>query len=127
MTGLSLLFVSRTCIFGNVAPNLLHNVRVPSPRQLQVPYAVTNNSNMIYGNLYEFTPSAATPTLVLFDVRREVPYFYDTLGLTFLACVATCDQESATSWWSAALAHTITCAPTTPHPSVQTSSPYHGQ
>ncbi len=31
--------------------------------------------------VYEFRPSAATPTIVLFDVRREVPYFYDTFGL----------------------------------------------
>ena len=78
-------------------------------------------------NLYEFRPSAATPTIVLFDVRREVPYFYDTFGLIFLVRVATCDQESAAPWWSAALAHTIACAPTTPQPSAQTSSPYHGR
>ena len=36
---------------------------------------------------YEFMPSAATPTLILFDVCREVPYFYNTFGsLTFGLC-----------------------------------------
>ena len=39
---------------------------------------------------YKFRPSAATPTIVLFDVRREVPYFYDIFGLIFLVRVATC-------------------------------------
>jgi hypothetical protein len=71
----------------------------------------------------------ATPSLISFDIRREVPYFYNTFGLKFLACVvATCDQDlMAAPWWSAALAHTIACAPTTPQQSAQTSSPYHVQ
>ncbi len=28
--------------------------------------------------VYEFRPSLATPILLLVDVRRDVPFFYDT-------------------------------------------------
>ena len=75
---------------------------------------------------YEFRPSLATPILFLVDVRRDVPNFYNTFLVRIVASVATPDQASAASWWSAALAHTIPRCMPMPQPSAQVSSPHHG-
>ncbi len=40
---------------------------------------------------FEFRPSLATPILFLVDVRRDVPYFYDTFLVQIVASVATPD------------------------------------
>ena len=101
-----------TAVFGS-----FRNIRTPT-------------SEVIVGHIcalrYEFRPSLATPILFLVDVRRDVPFFYDTFLVQIVADVATPDQALAAPWWSAALAHTNAYDPTTSHPSAHISPPHHG-
>ena len=77
--------------------------------------------------MYEFKPSLATPITFYFDLRRNVPYFYDTFWVQKYFPVAALDVIPDAPWWSAALTHTIACGRVVPQPSAQVSSPHHGQ
>ncbi len=58
--------------------------------------------------LYEFDASPETVIEVVLNLRRNVPYFYDTLWVgkfTLVSALILCLKQP---WWSVALAHTIT-------------------
>ncbi len=87
---------------------------------------IDTSSREIDVKYYEFRPSLAAPILFLVDVRRDVPFFYDTFLVRIVAAAATPDQALAAPWWSAALAHTDAYDPTTPHLSAHVLPPHHG-
>ncbi len=57
---------------------------------------------------YEFKRGTATPIIFIFDLRRNVPYFYDTFWVKKITLVAALNAIPNAPWWSEALVHTIT-------------------
>jgi hypothetical protein len=53
--------------------------------------------------------------LFIFNLRRYLPYFYDTFWVKKITPVAELYVIPNTTWWSVALTHTIAwCMPTPP-------------
>ena len=80
-----------------------------------------------WGRCNEFNASPETVVEVVLNLRRNLPYFYDTLWVvkfTLVSALILCPKQP---WWSVALAHTITWCMTMPQPSAQVSSSHHGQ
>jgi len=48
------------------------------------------------------------PIIFIFDLRRDVPNFYDTFWVKKITLVAALNSIPDAPWCSAALAHTIT-------------------
>ncbi len=58
--------------------------------------------------LYEFKRDTATSIIFIFDLRGNVPHFYDTFWVKKITLVAALNAIPDAPWWSVALAHTIT-------------------
>ena len=74
---------------------------------------------------YEFNMGPETVVEVVLNLRRNVPYFYDTcwvIKFTLVSALILCPKQP---WWSAALAHIIISCKTAPQPSAQMSSSHH--
>jgi hypothetical protein len=74
---------------------------------------------------YEFNMGPETVVEVVLNLRRNVPYFYDTcwvIKFTLVSALILCPKQP---WWSAALAHIIISCKTAPQPSAQVSSSHH--
>jgi hypothetical protein len=65
--------------------------------------------------------------LFIFDVRRIVPYLYDTLWVRKFIVASRLGFVSGAPWWQAVLVPTIACGAAQPQPSAQASSTHHGQ
>jgi hypothetical protein len=48
---------------------------------------------------YNFKRGFATPIIFIFDLRRNVPYFYDTFGVKNFTPVAELDVIPDATWW----------------------------
>jgi hypothetical protein len=48
------------------------------------------------------------PIIYIFDLRINVPYFYDTFRIKKITLVAALNAIPDAPWWSVALVHTIT-------------------
>jgi hypothetical protein len=60
-------------------------------------------------NTNSLNSSPATPIISFFDLRRNLPYFYDTLWVQKFTPVAAINVIPDAPWWSEALTHTIAC------------------
>ena len=76
---------------------------------------------------YEFNASPETVVEIVLNLRRNVPYFYDTLRVIKFNLVSVLILCPKQPWWSAAFAHIIVWCKTTPQPSTQVSSSHHGR
>jgi len=70
-------------------------------------------------SLYKFKRGFVMPIILIFNLRRNVPYFYDTFGIKKSTPVAELHVIPDAPWWSAALTHTIAWCIPTPQPSIE--------